>query len=652
MINLENRLSTTEASIRDAGLPQPAVVHPLDPLTGDEIRTAASIVRQAVDNPATLRIEIIELLEPARAVVRAFAAGDTIQRQARVNVYRIGSIGVEAFIVSLSDGSVLARTRHATARPTIQLEEFEEIEQAVKRHPDFIAACKRRGIADPEQVCVDPWSAGSLPAADEQDKHISYAFCWHRPTIGENQYAHPIEGLNPVIDIKNLTVLRIEDHGDTPVPAIPANYTEGAYGSPRSDLKPIDVEQPQGVSFSINNRCIQWHDWSIHVGFNAREGLTLHNMSFAGRSVLYRAALAEMVVPYGSPLPNHARKSVFDIGEYGIGKLCNSLALGCDCLGVIHYMDALMSDINGEPMKIDNAICIHEEDDGILWKHYDFRTENTEVRRARRLVISTIATVGNYEYGSYWYFHMDGSIEFEMKATGIINTAACVPGTPQKYGLEVAPGVVGQMHQHLFCAKLDMAIDGDNNSVIECDTIVEPEGPDNPYGNAFYQRETRLSEQCGRPRDPDAERYWKFVSADGRNAMGHPTAYKLESSGAVRSFVRPDSPTGKRMGFTYNQLWITADDAQQRYPAGEFVNQSDGSDGLAVWTKEARSIDGVPLVAWPVFGINHMPRLEDYPVQPVVRTGFKLHPAGFFDRNPALDLPAETNASSCHAAVE
>ena len=645
-------MSASESNVRDTGLIHTDVAHPLDPLTGDEIRAAASIVKRAADNPEAMRIEIIELDEPGRAVVRAFSKGDALQRKARVSVYWLGRIGVQMFIVSLCDGAVVSSTWHPSARPTIQLEEFEEIEQAVKSHPDFIAACERRGISNPEQVCVDPWSGGSLQGADEHGRHISYAFCWLRPTIGENQYAHPVEGLNPVVDIKNNTVLRIEDNGDTPVPAVPANYTEGAYGSPRDDLKPINVLQPEGVSFSIQNRCINWHDWSIHVGFNAREGLTLHNISFAGRSVLYRAALAEMVVPYGSPLPNHARKSVFDIGEYGIGKLCNSLALGCDCLGVIHYMDALISDINGEPMKIDNAICIHEEDDGILWKHYDFRTENTEVRRARRLVISTIATVGNYEYGSYWYFHLDGSIEFEMKATGIINTAACVPGTPQKYGIEVAPGVVGQIHQHLFCARLDMAVDGDRNSVVECDTVVEPEGPDNPYGNAFYQRQTLLAEQCGRPRDPDAERYWKFVSADAKNAMGHQTGYKLEPTGSVRSFVRHDSPTGKRMGFTYNQLWITAEDAQQRYPAGEFVNQSDGSDGVQVWTEEPRSIDGVPLVAWPVFGINHIPRLEDYPVQPVVTTGFKLHPVGFFDRNPALDLPAETNGASCHAAVE
>ena len=125
-----------------------------------------------------------------------------------------------------------------------------------------------------------------------------------------------------------------------------------------------------------------------------------------------------MVVPYGSPDNAHYRKNVFDVGEYGLGKLTNSLALGCDCLGSIHYLDTWISDIDGNPMCMENAICIHEEDNGILWKHWDWRTDRTEVRRSRRLVISSIATVGNYEYGLYWYFYLDGSIEFEVKATG------------------------------------------------------------------------------------------------------------------------------------------------------------------------------------------------------------------------------------------
>ncbi|MEM6498753.1 MAG: primary-amine oxidase, partial [Pseudomonadota bacterium] len=554
-----------------------AIHHPLDPLTADEIAAASAIVRADIeDGEGELRFEIIELLEPDKATVRAFKAGDPVRRAARAHVYRTGRIGVWRYQVSLTDGSVLAKDHLPTARPMIQAEEFMAIEEAVKAHPDFVAACAKRGVTDMSLVCVDPWSGGSFGAPGEEGRHISHTFAWIRSSERDNLYAHPIEGINAVVDIKTMEVLRIDDYGVIPVPKADSNYAAEFQTETRDDLKPIDVTQPDGVSFQMTGHRIDWHDWSILIGFNSREGLTLHDISYAGRPVCYRASIAEMVVPYGSPKTAHARKNVFDIGEYGIGKLANSLKLGCDCLGAIHYLDCWLADIDGNPMQIENGICIHEEDHGILWKHHDFRLETTDVRRARRLVISSISTVGNYEYGSYWYFYLDGEIEFEMKATGIINTVGCQPGEGSKYGTEVSPGVLGQIHQHVFCARLDMSIDGDRNAVVECDTVAEPAGPENPYGNAFFVKETLLETEGGRKRNSDSERFWKFESRERTNAMGKPTAYKLEPTQSVAAFHDPEGPSGKRMGFIYNQLWVTPFDEAERWPSGEFVNGNAG----------------------------------------------------------------------------
>jgi primary-amine oxidase len=629
-----------------------AIQHPLDPLTADEIASASSLVRADMgDGEGELRFEIIELLEPAKDAVRAFKPGDPISRSARVHVYRTGKIGVWCYRVSLTDACVLEMNFMPTARPMIQAEEFMSIEDVVKAHPDFIAACAKRGVTDMSLVCVDPWSAGSFGAPEEEGRHISHTFAWVRSSPSDNLYAHPIEGVNAVVDIKTMEVVRIDDSGVVPVPTLDSNYAAEFQTSTRDDLRPIDVTQPEGVSFQMTGRRIEWHDWSILIGFNAREGLTLHDISYAGRPICYRASIAEMVVPYGSPQTAHARKNVFDIGEYGLGKLANSLKLGCDCLGAIQYLDCWIADIDGNPMQIENGICIHEEDHGILWKHHDFRLETTDVRRARRLVISSISTVGNYEYGSYWYFYLDGEIEFEMKATGIINTVGCEPGAGSKYGTEVSPGVLGQIHQHVFCARLDMSIDGDRNAVVECDTVAEGPGPENPYGNAFFARETRLETECGRKRDADAQRFWKFESRERENFMGKPTAYKLEPSQSVAAFHDPEGPSGKRMGFIYNQLWLTPFSEDERWPAGDFVNGNAGGEGLPAFVAQERSIEDTDIVAWHVFGLHHLPRLEDFPVQPCVRTGFKLMPTGFFDKNPNLDLSSDVNKASCTAVA-
>ena len=107
---------------------------------------------------------------------------------------------------------------------------------------------------------------------------------------------------------------------------------------------------------------------------------------------------------------------------------------------------------------------MHEEDTGIGWKHTDFRTGAVQVRRRRRLVISTIVTVGNYEYGYFWYLYTDGVIEYEIKLTGVISTGAIAPGEKPKHGTLVAPGLYGpHHHQHFFCLRLDMSVDGSAN---------------------------------------------------------------------------------------------------------------------------------------------------------------------------------------------
>ena len=230
-----------------------------------------------------------------------------------------------------------------------------------------------------------------------------------------------------------------------------------AVAATATDLKPIEITQPEGPSFTVDGHAVTWQRWQLRIGFTPREGLVLHEVGYAGRPIVYRASLAEMYVPYGDPAPTHRFKNVFDQGEYGIGWLANSLTLGCDCVGHIHYFDGVVNDNDGGAVTIPNAVCMHEEDAGIAWKHTDFRTGAVQVRRRRRLVISTIVTVGNYEYGYFWYLYTDGTIEYEVKLTGVISTGAIAPGEKPEHGTLVAPGLYGPHHQHFFCVRLDMS---------------------------------------------------------------------------------------------------------------------------------------------------------------------------------------------------
>jgi len=388
------------------------------------------------------------------------------------------------------------------------------------------------------------------------------------------------------------------------------------------------------------------------VSLDPHEGLVLHTVGYddGGRTrpILHRASISEMVVPYGDPGPMHGWKNAFDAGEWGLGRMANSLTLGCDCLGEIFYFDAVSADEHGNPTTISNVICMHEEDYGILWKHQDLHGGRTEVRRSRRLVISSIATVGNYEYGFYWYLYLDGSIQLEVKLTGIMSTQAIGDDGPSPFARAIAPGLAAPLHQHLFCARLDFDVDGPGNEVHEVDVEVLPPGADNPWGNAFTARSTRLErEQHARRKiDPSRSRTWRIVNPSSRNRLGEPVAYKLIPGPTPTLLAHADSSIGRRAGFATENLWVTPWAPDERRPAGDHPNQHAGGDGLPRWTAADRSLVDTDVVVWHTFGVTHVPRPEDWPVMPVEYAGFLLTPSGFFDANPALDVPPPS--THCH----
>lgn len=645
-----------DVSIPEATMQSDAVRHPLESLTAVEVEAAAAILRGSGNLGERVRFASITLREPPKETVLHFQPDDPIEREAFIIVLDNETNAVYEAIVSLTRGELISWKHIPGVQPHIMYDEFVECEAACKADPAFRAALAKRGVTDMDLVMVEPWSAGDYGDADEEGMRLTRALMFVRAAPHDNGYARPVEGLVALVDLNVMRIVRLEDTAVVPLPPEPGNYAAEFVSPMRDDLKPVSITQPEGTSFSVDGHAITWQKWHFRIGFTPREGLVLHTVGYEDggrvRPVLYRAALSEMVVPYGDPHPSHNRKNAFDVGEYGIGLMANALELGCDCLGEIRYFDAFLNNSRGEVVRYANAICLHEEDAGILWKHYDWRTNQTEVRRSRRLVVSFIATVGNYEYGFYWYFYQDGAIEYEVKLTGIMNTGALPPGETRKYGTLVAPQLYAPNHQHFFNVRLDMMVDGPLNSVYEVHTVAEPPGPENPHGNAFYAQSTLLATEHAAQQtvDPLNARYWKIVNPSSQNGLGQPVAYKLAPGENVRSFVDTDSFVRQRAGFMGNHLWVTPYDSAEMYAAGDYPNQHPGGAGLPAYTASDRAIEDTDLVVWYTMGHHHIPRPEDWPVMPATRIGFTLKPLGFFDRNPALDVPPEMamHGACCH----
>lgn len=476
-----------------------------------------------------------------------------------------------------------------------------------------------------------------------------------------NYYAYPLdivaevsEELN-VIRIHRLPSTRVESAEDSAKPFdsrkihMSSEYHPDLTQNRRTTTRPLQVTQPEGPSFEIKGNRLAWENWTMHLGFNYREGLILHDIRYAGRSLFYSLSLSEMFVPYGDPRAPYPRKGAFDLGNDGAGVCANNLKLGCDCLGHIKYFDFWHVTSAGEPLRMPNVVCCHEVDDGLLWKHTNFRTGNAVVTRSRVLVLQTIVTVSNYEYVFVFYFGQDASIHYEVRATGILSTAPIDVGDSVPYGTVVAPGVLAPYHQHLFCLRIDPALDGYKNSLVVEESAPMPyPHPSNPFGVGYVTQSEVVEREQGLDLDHMKNRVFKIINENRTNkTTGTPVGFKLIPCYSQPLLAHPESYHAKRSEFGAHSVWLTRYHDAELYAAGTHTMQSLGGEGIASWikarqTQPSSATRNEDIVVWHSFGSTHNPRIEDWPVMPCEKMIVGLKPVNFFDRNPGLDVPIST----------
>ncbi len=555
------------------------ISHPLNPLTAPEIATATELVLQyfaevnpveivgnSIDHP--LHFTGIRLQEPSQELVENFQAGMAWEREALVSV----------------------------------------LDQQTNKSYGAIVSLSSQMVTKWQEISPSP----SIPSLNQ--------------SLNQSLAQSPKELINSLENLEN------KNHD-----------LDRENSQIRQGLKPIKITQPEGVSFQVEGYQIAWQKWQVRWGFTAREGLVLYQIGYTDqgqeRSIIYRASLAALAIIGGnyqttqsqdhrgtSSLGNEAKSEArttletgldFDLG-IDLGLKANSLQQEVDCIGAVHYFDAVVNTNQGEPEVIPQAIALYEEDYGMLWKHWDWRNDAIEVRRSRRLVIFFTATLGNYEYGFYWYFYQDGNIQYEVKLTGRLTTKA--------------------VQQHFFNVRLHMQVDGSQNSLYEVNSESVPRSKQNPHGNAFIAKSTQLLTEQAAQRliSPLTGRYWKVTNPQKTNYLGQSVGYKIQPGENVAPAIPADSPIYEKAGFIKQHLWATP-----------YHPQEPEIQKLPTLTRGDRSLNNTNIVVWYTFGYPHVPRPEDFPVMSVAYSGFLLKPVSFFDRSPALDVPPSAPKQHC-----
>jgi primary-amine oxidase len=619
------------------------VRHPLDPLDADEIGAARDLLESAHQLGQDRRVISIDLDEPPKADV---IAGQAASRRALAVLYDVRRNVTTEARIDLARGSIDGVKDIPGVEPALDEADLRLADSIVRADSGWRRAIARRGFS-PSEITVDAWSAGRFEVGDPVDGRLVRSFAYVK-SVTPNEMARPIGGLAALVNLTKRRVAQLRDSGSATPPSATSEVnafrplappTTASDPSPPAS-SPIWRSTAPPVHGPAGGHSIAWRRWRLHAALRPREGVVLYAVGFDDgtgvRSVLYRASLSEIVVPYGDPGDEWYFRNPFDVGEQGLGVSAESLRPDADVPAGATFIDGIVTDASGRPRRIPRAIAVFERDAGIAWKH------GNDSRRARELVVLSISRLGNYDYGFEWSFRENGSIGHRVLLTGVMSVRNPMTGYPDSLANAVAPGVAAVHHQHFFNYRLDVDVDGASpNEVRVLETHPMRSDQVNRFGGGFAMSLHALNTEAESMQQFDARsnRRWVVVNATHRSALGAPSGFELVPGASAVPFANESSAIRKRARFFAAPLWVTSYADSERYAAGTYPNQSAGGGGLAEWVTANRKLGGTDVVLWYTIGITHNPRPEDWPIMPVGQAGFSLEPFGFFERNPTIDQP-------------
>ncbi len=638
------------ASIATFAQAAPTTLQPLAPLSQQELLTAVAVLKGAGHVDGNTRFVFLALREPDKSAVLDWRPGQPISREAFV-IIKQGSRTFEA-TVDVAGRKLETWREVKGVQPALLIDEIDRLNGILRSDAGWQASMRKRGFQQFDKIECMPFSAGYFGNSAEQDHRLVRAECYDAASAN-NFWGRPIEGLVATVDLNEKRVLKLVDSGVVPVPKEPADYDPKSVATSRRPLNPVVVEEPQGPDFVVIGSHVDWDKWHFGIRMDPRLGLVVSTVMFddAGRrrSIMYEGHLSEIFVPYMDPAPGWYFRSYMDAGEYGAGKLASSLLPGSDCPANSHFFNDWIVDERGIPRQRNKIACLFERGDGqIAWRHWELITNQTQSRAARELVLRWIATVGNYDYIFDWTFQQDGTIRIAVGSTGIDEVKGVASknalnrrGTDGDYGTFIADHLIGVNHDHFFCFKLDLDVDGVRNS-FETIRLKKVRLGGESARKSLWIAQPKIAEvesQAKLNEDMREPALWRVINPNVTNAMGDPIGYELIPEHNISDLLDADDYPRMRAGFADYQLWVTPYTRQQA-AAGVYPNQSRGGDGLPAWTRQNRSLENTDLVLWYTVGFHHTPVAEDWPVLPTMWHEFYLRPRGFFSKSPVLDLPA------------
>ncbi|WP_373230072.1 primary-amine oxidase [Cohnella sp.] len=630
--------------------------HPLNPLTSMEILATVDILKTAGKYKDSYRFTEITLKAPPKEQVWNFTyTGQAVSTNRSAAFVILDGKQVIEGTVDLATKKILTWQEIEGAQGMILLDDFFAVQAAIEASPEYAAALLKRGIKDVKQVVSTPLTVGYFEGKDEleQDKRLLKVVAYLNTGDG-NYWAHPIEDLVAVVDLEQKKVIKIEDHGIVPIPMKQTPF-DGRDQKAAASSKPLEIIEPEGKNYTITGNTIHWQNWDFHLRLDSRVGPILSTVTYDDqgkkRKIMYEGSLGGMIVPYGDPDVGWYFKAYLDSGEYGMGTLTSSIQRGKDVPDNAVLLDSTIADFTGTAMTIPNSIAIFERYAGPEYKHQEMGQANVSSER-RELVVRWISTVGNYDYIFDWVFAQNGTIGIHAGATGIEAVKGVVSNTMHdstaaedtKYGTLIDHNIVGTTHQHIYNFRLDMDVDGEQNSLVEMNPVIAENTAGGPRESTMQIEQRIVGTEQGAAQKFDPSTIRLLANMNKENKVGNSVSYQLiPYAGGTHPIAKgaqfsKDEWLFNRVSFMDKQIWVTRYDPNERYPEGKYPNRAKTDTGLGQFNSDDQSIVNTDNVVWLTTGTTHVARAEEWPIMPTEWVYAMLKPWNFFNNTPTLNL--------------
>ncbi|SOD81412.1 copper amine oxidase [Streptomyces sp. Ag109_G2-15] len=425
-----------------------------------------------------------------------------------------------------------------------------------------------------------------------------------------------ISGLRP----RRISRARARAAVGVSVAALAAGATAGAGPAVAQPKAAPAAAADCSAQYKIEQKLSSGTTWRMCWRYDSKAGLVLENVSYQPKGetkpikVLNSARLAQIDVPYDDGSVEYD-----DLTGFGFAQGLVNLAPG-ECPGgtikTVRVPDAW------DPQHPDvNGLCTTTRSRGHAYRMQGDSANKVFQAQGKDLLVYTVNQVGWYEYMTEWRFQDDGTVNMNVGATGSLSYDDYDAGDGRGWPIGKGAKAYATSHSHNVFWRLDFGLDGSSKTKVEqYDSAVTAPAHGQQAPTNKTTRTKVAKELAG---DYKTYRWWRMVSATGKNKDGHARSYEIVPG-----------PTTKYPGrsFTKHDVYFT-----EYNKCEQFASNNPGACPAGAGKSVDKWVNGQALthpVVWMNVGFHHIARDEDQQPMPIHWQGFAISPRDVTAMNP------------------